>query len=118
VSQVINKSAGTGLAAGPTGTIIYPDEPGWDEARAGWVVNADQQPAAVALVRSAADVSAVVASAARSRLKIIAQGTGHGAHQVGSLSRTVWCAPPVFMKSTSMPRNARCGLALVWSGER
>jgi FAD/FMN-containing dehydrogenase len=34
-------------------------------------------------------VSAVVTSAARSGLKVIARGTGHGALQVGSLSRAV-----------------------------
>jgi FAD/FMN-containing dehydrogenase len=77
------------LDPGPTGTLVYPGDPGWDHARAPWVINVDQQPAAIALVRSVDDVSAVVTSAARSGLKVIAQGTGHGALQVGSLSRTV-----------------------------
>ena len=80
------------LDPGPTGTLVYPGDPRWDQARAGLVINVDQQPAAVALVRSVDDVSAVVTSAARSGLKVIAQSTGHGALHVGSLSRTVWCA--------------------------
>jgi FAD/FMN-containing dehydrogenase len=78
-----------GLDPGPTGTLLYPADPGWDEARTPWVVNVDQQPAAVALVRSVDDVSAVVASAARIGLKVMAQATGHGAMAVGQLNRTV-----------------------------
>jgi FAD/FMN-containing dehydrogenase len=74
---------------GPTGTLLYPGDRDWDKARAAWVVNVDQQPAAVALVRSVDDVSAVVASAARNGLKIMAQATGHGAMPVGPLGHTV-----------------------------
>jgi hypothetical protein len=72
---------------GPTGTLLFQGDRGWDEARTPWVVNVDQQPAAVALVRSVDDVSAIVASAACNGLKVIAQGTGHGALPVGPLSR-------------------------------
>jgi FAD/FMN-containing dehydrogenase len=92
MSQLIKNGATTDRAQldpGPTGTILFPGDAGWDAARTPWVVNVDQQPAAVALVRSVDDVSAVVTSAARSGLKVIARGTGHGALQVGSLSRAV-----------------------------
>jgi FAD/FMN-containing dehydrogenase len=78
-----------GLNPGPTGTLLYPGDPGWDEARTPWVVNVEQRPAAIALVRSVEDVSAVVASAARIGLKITAQASGHGASAVGSLAETV-----------------------------
>jgi FAD/FMN-containing dehydrogenase len=74
---------------GPTGTLLYQGDPGWDEARTPWVVNVDQQPAAVALVRSVADISAVVTSASRSGLKLMAQSTGHGALPIGPLSHAV-----------------------------
>jgi FAD/FMN-containing dehydrogenase len=74
---------------GPTGTLVGPEDSGWDQARAPWVVNVDQQPEAVALVRSATDVSAVVRSAARSGLRVFAQSTGHGATPVGPLSGMV-----------------------------
>jgi len=77
------------LDAGPTGTLVYPGDAGWDRARAAWVINVDQQPAAVAVVRSTGDVSAVVISAARAGLKVMAQGTGHGATPVGSVVGTV-----------------------------
>jgi FAD/FMN-containing dehydrogenase len=77
------------LDAGPSGTMVYPGDAGWDRARAAWIVNVDQQPATVAVVRSTADVSAVVVSAARADLKVMAQSTGHGATSVGSLGGTV-----------------------------
>ena len=92
MSQLIKNGEATVAAQldpGPTGTILFPGDPGWDEARTPWVVNVDQQPAAVAVVRSTDDVSGAVISAARCGLKVIAQGTGHGALSVGSLSRTV-----------------------------
>jgi FAD/FMN-containing dehydrogenase len=78
-----------GLDPGPTGTLLYPGDAGWDEARTPWVVNVDQQSAAVALVWSVDDVSAIVAGAARIGLKVMAQATGHGAMPVGPLGRTV-----------------------------
>lgn len=78
-----------GLSSGPTGTLVRTGDPGWEQARAPWVVNVDQQPAVVALVRSVADVSAVVASAGRCGMRVAGQGTGHGALQIGSLEDTV-----------------------------
>lgn len=77
------------LDPGPTGTVVYRGDAGWDRARAAWVVNVDQWPAAVAVVKSAEDVSAVVLSAAGAGLKVAAQGTGHGATPVGALDGTV-----------------------------
>ncbi len=42
------------------GRIATPSDSDWDEARQAWNLAADQQPAAVALVESADDVSKVV----------------------------------------------------------
>jgi FAD/FMN-containing dehydrogenase len=78
-----------GIDPGPTGTLLYPGDSGWDEARTPWVINVDQQPAAVALVRSVDDVSAVVTGARRNGLKVMAQSTGHAAMPVGALTHTV-----------------------------
>ena len=84
-----NAAAVNHLDAGPTGTLLYPGDHEWDQARAAWVVNVDQRPGAVAIVRSVEDVCAVVTSAGRMGLKVMAQATGHGAMPVGHLSRTV-----------------------------
>ena len=82
-------SATDGLTAGLTGTLIRPGEVGWDHARTPWVVNLDQRPAAVAVVRSAGDVAATVRSANAAGLRVTALGTGHGAAALGSLADTV-----------------------------
>jgi FAD/FMN-containing dehydrogenase len=78
-----------GIDPGPTGSLLNPGDPGWDEARTPWVINVDQRPAAVALVRSVDDVSAVVTGARRNGLKVMAQSTGHAALPVGDLNHTV-----------------------------
>src|SRR5690348_6084921 len=77
------------LTAGATGTLVGPRDPGWDQARTPWLVNAAHRPSAVALVRSADDVSATVRAAAACGLRVLAEGTGHGASPVGSLTDTV-----------------------------
>jgi hypothetical protein len=64
-------------------------------------MNVDQQPAAVALVRSVDDVFAVVASTAHSGLRLIALGTGHAASSVGPLSRTVLVRTIASTRSTN-----------------
>jgi len=116
-----NVAAHDGVAAGkldpgPSGTVIYPGDLGWDTARAAWVVNVDLQPAAVALVTSVEDVCAVVASAGRSGLKVMAQGTGHGATPVGSLSRTVLVRTTALnhVKVNAAERTAWAGSGAEW----
>jgi FAD/FMN-containing dehydrogenase len=89
IASTLEPTSGAGLDAGPTGTLLHPGDHGWDQARAAWVVNVDQRPTAVAVVRSVADVSAVATSAGRNGLKVMAQATGHGAMSVGHLSHTV-----------------------------
>jgi len=121
MSQLIKNGATTDRAQldpGPTGTILFPGDAGWDAARTPWVVNVDQQPAAVALVRSVDDVSAVVTSAARSGLKVIARGTGHGALQVGSLSRAVLVRTTALNDVAVDPPSAKRGPGLARSGKR
>jgi FAD binding domain-containing protein len=71
------------------GRIATPDDSDWDDARQAWNLAADQHPAAVAFVESAADVAKVVGFAAENELKVTAQGTGHGAVAMGSLEDVV-----------------------------
>jgi FAD binding domain/Berberine and berberine like len=69
--------------------IVLPRDVGWDEARQAWNLAVDQQPAAVALPRTADDVIAVVRFARSHGLRVAPQGTGHGAPALGSLERTI-----------------------------
>lgn len=77
------------LTAGPDGTLLRSGDAGWDQARTPWLVNLPHNPAAVALVRTAEDVAATIRSAAACGLHVLAEGTGHGASPVGSLTDTV-----------------------------
>jgi FAD binding domain/Berberine and berberine like len=66
------------LKGGLGGTAVAPGEQDWDEGRSAWNLAVDQHPAAVAYVKSAEDVSAVIAFARANGLRVISQGTGHG----------------------------------------
>ncbi len=63
--------------------VHLPGDPGYDAARTPWNVAVDQRPAAVALPRSAEEVSRVVLAAAAAGLRIAPQSTGHGAGALG-----------------------------------
>ena len=72
-----------------TEAVVLPHDPHWDEARVAWNLAVDQQPAAVALPESVADVMAVVRWARSRGLRVAPQGTGHNAAAMGSLAHTV-----------------------------
>jgi len=59
--------------------LVFPGEPGWDEARRAWNLAVDQRPAVVALPETVDDVVAAVEYARELGLRIAVQGTGHGA---------------------------------------
>jgi FAD/FMN-containing dehydrogenase len=61
------------------GRVHLPGDPGYDAARVAWNFAVDQRPAAVALPRTAAEVSTVVRVAAESGLRVAPQSTGHNA---------------------------------------
>ena len=77
------------LDAQITGSFVSPGDASWDEARAAWNLAVDQRPVAVAIVKDADDVIAVVDFARERGLKVAAQGTGHTASALGSLEATV-----------------------------
>jgi FAD/FMN-containing dehydrogenase len=61
------------------GRVHLPGDPGYDAARVAWNLAVDQRPAAVALPRTAAEVSTVVRVAAEAGLRVAPQSTGHNA---------------------------------------
>jgi FAD/FMN-containing dehydrogenase len=71
------------------GEVLFPGDSGWDAARQAWNLSVDQQPVAVALPESVADVSAVVELAGRLGLRVAPQGTGHSAEPLEPLDRTI-----------------------------
>jgi hypothetical protein len=77
------------LAARMDGAVVAPGDEGWDAARQAWNLAIDQQPVAVAIPESAADVVEVVAFAHDAGLRVAPQGTGHGAAALGALDDTI-----------------------------
>ncbi len=61
------------------GDVHLPGDPGYDAARLPWSAAVDQRPAAVAIPRSATEVSEVVRAAAGLGLRVAPQSTGHNA---------------------------------------
>lgn len=74
---------------GLTGQIVLPGDEGWDGARQAWNLSVDQHPAAVAIPTSLESLTRAVRFARANRLRMAAQGTGHGAHALGSLADTL-----------------------------
>jgi FAD/FMN-containing dehydrogenase len=65
--------------------FVFPDDSRWDDARQAWNLAAHQWPAVVALPTSIEEVVAAVNYAVERDLRIVVQGTGHGAAAHGSL---------------------------------
>src|SRR5947209_5000453 len=87
--QMSTNQAFAATVAMPSGAILTPDDPAWDEARQAWNLAVDQRPTAIAMAATPEDVVAVLASARRLGLRVAAQGTGHNAAPFGSLADTI-----------------------------
>jgi FAD binding domain len=94
------------LRSAVQGDVLAPADEGWDAAREAWNLTADQNPEAIALVESAADVSAVVKFAGERGLRVAAQSTGHGATALLPLDGTVLLRT-VRMNGVSVDPGAR-----------
>jgi FAD/FMN-containing dehydrogenase len=65
------------LHAGLNGSVIAPDDPGYDEARRVFFTGFDRRPAAIVRVRDAADVSRVVSLARETGAELAVRSGGH-----------------------------------------
>lgn len=86
------------------GELLAPGDAGWDDARQGFNLAIDPQPALISVPRSEADVEATVRFARESGLRVAAQGTAHNAGPLGSLSDSV------LLRTTAM-RGVELGVA-------
>jgi FAD/FMN-containing dehydrogenase len=59
--------------------LVFPDDVRWDDARQAWNLAADLRPAVVALPETVDDVVTAVNYAVERDLRVVVQGTGHGA---------------------------------------
>ena len=105
------------LSAGLQGEVILPGQPRFDEARRAFNLAADQEPAAVVFAESAHDVVAAVTFAASQGQQIAAQGTGHNAMPLGSLTDTILLKTERMrgIQIDPQARTARVEAGAVWS---
>jgi FAD/FMN-containing dehydrogenase len=98
------------------GDVVSPADAGWDDARRAWNLSVEQRPAAVVLAESAADVSATVAFARATGLRVAPQGTGHGAAAMGELDDTILLKTERMRGVTIDPerRIARVEAGTIW----
>ena len=98
------------------GDLYRPGDADWDEARTAWNLAVDQQPAAVVVAESAADVAHTVRAARVEGLRVAPQGTGHAAAAIGDLTGTI------LLRTTRMrgvdvdpqDRRARVEAGVIW----
>jgi FAD binding domain len=99
-----------------TGGLVLPGDPDWDAARAAWLLDVDQRPAAVASPATAADMARVVAAARGLGLRVAAQTTGHHASALGPLQDTVLLKTSRLtgVRIDAAARTARVASGAVW----
>jgi FAD/FMN-containing dehydrogenase len=71
------------------GSVVTPEDDGFDEARLAWHLGADQRPAAVVFPETPADIATVVRYARAAGLRVAPQGTGHNAPPLGDLGNSI-----------------------------
>jgi FAD/FMN-containing dehydrogenase len=97
------------------GTVIGPEEEGWEAERGAFNLNVDQQPAMIAIPGSPEEVSAVVRYAGENGLRVAPQRTGHNAEPMGPLGDSI------LLKTSRLDRvqiDARARCARVAAGAR
>jgi FAD/FMN-containing dehydrogenase len=103
------------LATKTAGSVLLPDDEGYDEERAVFNLNHDLEPALIVVAESAADVQAAVAFAAAQDRPVLVKTTGH--QMVGKAHGAVVIATHRMNDVTidTARRTARVGAGTVWS---
>src|SRR5574338_1439409 len=99
------------------GAVHLPGDPGYDEARIPWNLQAESHPAAVAYPAFPHEVATVVQAAATAGLRVAPQGTGHGAPPLsGHLADAVLLRTSAMteLRVDAARRTARVGAGVLW----
>ncbi len=96
--------------------LLTAQDANWDLERGAFNILVDQQPAGIALPRSADEVSEVVRAAAADGKRVAAQRTGHNAAPLGSLANTVLMRTAGLggVQIDAEARSARVGAGTLW----
>lgn len=96
--------------------VVLSGDERFDDARRAWNLAIDQRPAAVIFPESATAVAAAVGYAAKRGLRVAAQGTGHNAGPLGSLTDTMLLRTDRMrgIQIDPVTRIARAEAGVVW----
>ena len=97
-------------------TLLFPGDPGYDDARSAFNLLLDQHPAAIALPTDAEQVKAAVAYAREAGLRVAPQATAHNQGPLGALEHTllVNVAALQEVKVDTAERRVRVGAGVKW----
>lgn len=111
------EAAATSLRALCGGAVHLPGDPGYDMARSPWNLQIQHHPAAVAYPASTAEVSDVVRAAHRAGLRVVPQGTGHGAAPLDGQLGDAVLLRTAGLRELSIDADRRCahvGAGVLW----
>ena len=98
------------------GPLLWPGDPGYDDARRVWNARIDREPAAIARCAGPADVVAGVEAAREGDLPLSVKGGGH--HVSGAAvcadGLTLDCSPMDWVRVDPDARTARVGAGATW----
>ncbi len=105
------------LRCAVAGDVVFPGDPGWDEARRAWNLAADQRPGVVVYAQSAEDVATVVRFARLRGYRVAPQGTGHNAAALGQLDAETILLRTERMRNVEVDvkgARVRAGAGVIW----
>jgi FAD/FMN-containing dehydrogenase len=99
------------------GAVHLPGDPGYDMARSPWNLQIQHHPAAVAYPANTAEVADVVRAARHVGLRVVPQGTGHGAAPLDGHLGDAVLLRTAGLRDLSIDtdrRSARVGAGVLW----
>jgi hypothetical protein len=105
-----------GLRERLAGRVVSKEDDGWGKARLAWNLAADQRPPLIAYPETTNDVVELVAFTRARGLRLVPQGTGHGAVPLGKIEDGVLVTTSRMRGLDIDPeqRRARVGAGVTW----
>ena len=105
-----------GLRERLAGSVVSAGDAGWGRARLAWNLAADQRPPLIAYPATIADVVELVSFARAQGLRLVPQGTGHGAVPLGPIEDGLLVTTSRLRELAIDPRQrrARVGAGVTW----
>lgn len=111
---IVSDGASARLQSRIRGTVITPDDPGYDLARQAWNLSVDQHPALIVLAEQAGDVAAAVQYAVENDLQVSVQSTGHGLAQPAEGTLLIVTSRMKTIRVDAAARRAWIGAGAKW----